>query len=128
VELGATCSLFGPIALVVAAIGLYAVVAYDVSQRARTRRALGAGAKPAHLLRLIVGDGVWHAVLGVVVGVGMSWLVAPFARDMLFNVEPRDPATYGIVTVLLLLAALVACALPARRATKVAPAEVLRSD
>lgn len=129
-RLGATMfGLFGGIALVVAAIGLYAVVAYDVSQRWHelgVRSALGA--RPRHLLGLIVGDGVRHALLGLAVGSAITWWIAPRAADMLFGIAPRDPATFGVVAGVLLVAATIACLMPARRASRVAPAEVLRSD
>lgn len=129
-RLGASMfGLFGAIALVVAAIGLYAVVAYDVSQRWHelgVRSALGA--RPRHILGLIVGDGVRHALLGLVVGAAITWVIAPRAGDMLFGIGPRDPVTFGVVAGVLLVAATIACLMPARRASRVAPAEVLRSD
>lgn len=121
--------LFGAVALLVAAVGLYAVVAYDVSQRQHelgVRAALGA--RPRHLLGLVVRDGVMHAVVGVVAGILVAWGVGPLAGDMLFRVPPRDAGTYAVVAGVLLLAAIVASALPGRQASRVAPADVLRAD
>ena len=121
--------LFGAIALLVAAVGLYAVVAYDVSQRWHelgVRSALGA--RPRHLLRLILGDGVRHAVVGLVVGVAIAWWVAPLIRDLLFRVSPRDVLTLSAVGAVLLLSAFLACLLPSYRASRTPPADVLRAD
>ncbi|MCC6317338.1 MAG: ABC transporter permease [Gemmatimonadaceae bacterium] len=129
-QLGATMfGVFGGLALLVAAIGLYAVVAYDVSQRWHelgVRSALGA--RPGQLRGLIVGDGVRHAMVGLVIGGVVAWAFAPLASGMLYRVAPRDPVTYSIVAGVLLGAAAVACLLPARRAARVAPADVLRGD
>jgi predicted permease len=121
--------IFGLAALLVAAIGLYSVVAYDVSQR---RQELGVraalGARPRDLLRLIVSDGIRQALIGVAAGIGIALYVAPLLESMLYDVQPRDAATLITVAVVLLFAALIASAIPARRAARVPPSEVLRGE
>jgi len=120
---------FGLAALLVAAIGLYSVVAYDVSQR---RQELGVraalGARPRDLLRLIVSDGIRQALIGVAAGIGLALYVAPLLESMLYDVQPRDATTLVTVAVVLLIAALIASAIPARRAARVPPSEVLRGE
>lgn len=129
-RLGATMfGLFGLIALLVAAVGLYAVIGYDVTQRWHefgVRSALGA--RPAHLVRLIVSDGVRHAGVGLVVGLVAAWLLAPLAKDMLFRVSPRDVATLASVSAVLLVVSLAACWLPARRASRLEPTQAIRAE
>lgn len=121
--------LFGAIALLVAAIGLYALVAYDVSQRWRelgVRAALGA--PPRHLRGLIVRAGVSDAAIGLVVGTAIAFAAAPAMQEMLFEVQPRDPFTFATVAGALLLVAFLAAVAPARRAARITPAEVLQAD
>lgn len=129
-RLGATMfGLFGLIALLVAAVGLYAVIGYDVTQRWHefgVRSALGA--RPGHLVRLIVSDGVRHAGVGLVVGLVAAWMLAPLAKDMLFQVSPRDVATLLTVSGVLLVVSVLACLLPARRAARLEPTEAIRAD
>lgn len=121
--------LFGAIALVVAAIGLYALVAYDVAQRWHelgVRAALGAA--PRHLWGLVMRAGMADIAIGLGTGLLAALVVAPRLADLLFQVAPRDPVVLLSVAGVLAVTAFVAALLPARRATMVAPAQVLRAD
>ena len=121
--------IFGLVALLVAAVGLYSVVAYDIEQRSRemgVRVALGAGSR--ELLRLVLADGMRPALLGIAIGAVVALGAARGLTALLFDVSPRDPATYFAVAGVLLLAAVIASLLPARRALRVAPADILRSE
>jgi predicted permease len=129
-RVGATMfTLFGGLALVLAAIGLYSVVAYDVAQRTHemgVRRALGAQAADA--IRLVVSGGIRVAVGGVAIGLAAAFFAAPLVEPLLFNVAARAPGILGLVTGILLLVALLASWIPARRAARVDPNVALRSD
>ena len=129
-KLGATMfTLFGGLGLVVAALGLYSVIAHDVSQRRReigVRMALGASRE--NVARLVVGSGVRQALAGMVLGLAIAWGVSTRVSDLLFETSPRDPLIYGGVVALLLLVALLASFIPARRASKLDPADVLRDS
>ncbi|HEV8599724.1 MAG TPA: ABC transporter permease [Gemmatimonadales bacterium] len=129
-QVGATMFVaFGGLALLVAAIGLYGVVSYNVAQRMHelgVRIALGA--QTADVVRLVIGQGIRFAVVGVVLGLGVALLLAKPVEPLLFQQTARDPATYGLVAGLLLLVALVASAVPARRATRADPNTALRSE
>ena len=121
--------LFGAIALVLASIGVYGVLSYSVSQRTQeigVRVALGAAR--ADVLRLIVGQGVKLAAIGIVVGVAAAFGVTPAARSVLYNVTPTDPLSFGAVTLFLLLVALAASYIPARRAMAVDPLIAMRNE
>jgi predicted permease len=129
-RLGATMfTIFGLLALVVAAIGLYSVVAYDVSQRTRelgVRVALGASA--AAVLRLVVGEGVRVVFVGLALGAIASLSLASKVAPLLYGVSANDPVTYaGVVGVLLVVAVLASLA-PALRAARVDPNVALRAD
>jgi predicted lysophospholipase L1 biosynthesis ABC-type transport system permease subunit len=116
------------IALVLGAVGIYGVMAYGVSLRQReigVRIALGA--QPAQVQRMISRNGVGLAALGVVIGVVAAIGVTRFLRSLLYDVSPTDPVTLIGTCVVLLLVALVASWIPARRAAAVDPAEALRS-
>jgi predicted permease len=128
--LGATLfSVFGGLALLLAAIGLYSVLAFEVAQRTRElgiRTALGADR--GHLLRRVVTEGVRLTLLGVALGMGIAVMAAPYAADLLFQVSPREPTVLMVVTVVLLGVSLVASLFPALRATRVDPIQALRTD
>ncbi|MEZ5316181.1 MAG: ABC transporter permease [Vicinamibacterales bacterium] len=122
-------SLFAGIALFLAAVGLYGVVAYTVSQRTREiglRMAIGA--QPRDVLRMVVGDGMRLAAIGVAVGLVAAALLARVVQSMLFEVETSDPASYGVTALVLLAVAAIACYVPARRAMRVDPLVALQSE
>ncbi len=129
-ELGATMfSVFGGMALLLAAIGLYSVIAYNVAQRTHelgVRRALGAQA--SHAIKLVVTDGLRLAGVGVVIGAAVAFWAGRFVKPLLFNVSPNDPLVFAIVTGTLILVALVASWYPAMRASRVDPSVALRTD
>jgi predicted permease len=129
-KLGATMfALFGGLALLLAAVGLYSVIAYNVTQRSHelgVRIALGA--QTTDVLRLVVGSGVRVAVAGIVIGGGIALIVGRFVGPLLYRVSPRDPAVFVIVTITLLAVATAASLLPALRATKVDPNVALRAE
>ncbi len=118
---------FGALALLLAAVGLYGVLAYTVSQRVRElgiRQALGA--RRSDILRLVLRQGLLIAAAGVVAGAVASFWLTALLRSQLFGVGPRDPAVMAGVPLLLLAVAAVACLVPAWRATRVDPVEALR--
>jgi predicted permease len=129
-QMGATMFVaFGGLALLVAAVGLYGVIAYNVAQRMHelgVRIALGA--RSEHVVRLVVQQGVRFAGLGVVIGLAIALGAAPWIEPLLFRQPARDPVTYSVVAAVLLLVALIASAVPALRATKADPNAALRSD
>jgi predicted permease len=120
---------FGVLALIVAAIGLYSVLAFEVAQRTKEigiRAALGA--QKARVLRGVVATGARLAVLGVLIGIVGSRVAAPFARELLFHVDGADPTVLGAVALLLIVVAVIASIVPGLRATRVDPMEALRSE
>ncbi|MEO8562773.1 MAG: ADOP family duplicated permease [bacterium] len=129
-RLGATVfTAVGVIAALLAALGLYTAVAYSVTQRTReigVRVALGAAA-PA-VVRLVLGDGMRIAAVGVTVGLLLAALGSRWIAALLFETSPRDPAVLAGVGIALLLVAFLASLLPAWRAVRVNPAEALRAD
>ena len=121
--------LFAFLALVLACIGLYGVMAYSVAQRAREigiRMALGAA--PARVLRLVVGQGLRLALVGLAAGLVLSLLFGRLMASLLFEVRPTDAATFAAISILLSAVAFLASYVPAWRATRVDPAVVLRGD
>ena len=122
-------AFFAVIAALLAAIGIYGVMGYAVTQRSHEigiRMALGA--EPADVLRMIVGDGMKLALLGLVIGITASLLLMKYLESQLYGVKARDPLTFIAVAAGLALVALAACYFPARRATKVDPLVALRYE
>jgi predicted permease len=120
---------FGFLALVVAAIGLYSLLAFDVARRTQElgiRVALGAQKKQV-LVRVLAG-GARLAVLGILTGIGLSLVAMPYVRALLFHVEGWQPVILGAVAALLALVAVVAALVPGLRATRVDPMEALRAE
>ena len=114
--------LFAGVALFLAAVGLYGVVAYTVSQRTREiglRMAIGA--EPGHVMSMIVAGGMKLVLIGVAIGVAGALAFSRFVRTLLFNVAPSDPASYALTALLLIVVAAIACYVPARRAMRVDP-------
>jgi putative ABC transport system permease protein len=121
--------LFALIALFLAAVGLYGVVAYSVGQRTQeigVRMAIGAGR--GDVLRMVLGGGMKLALVGVALGIGVSLLATRAVASMLFEVTPFDPASYAATAALLLAIAALACYVPARRAMSVDPITALRQE
>jgi len=121
--------IFAGVALLLASIGIYGVMAFAVSQRTHeigVRMALGA--KGTDVLKLVVKHGMKLAVTGVVIGLIGAWLLTRFLEKLLVGIPAVDLLTFSAVSICLLLAALLACYLPARRATKVDPLVALRYE
>ncbi len=128
-------TLFGLLAQQLAAIGLFGVLAYAVSQRTQEigiRMALGAS--PTDVLKMVIRQGMALAAIGVALGLGSAYLLTKYMESrmqlskMLYGIQPNDPLTYSVMAVLMAVVALIACYLPARRATKVDPLIALRCD
>ncbi len=120
---------FAGLALLLAALGIYGVISFSVAQRTQEigiRLALGAQA--ADVLKLVMGQGAKLIFSGVALGLLMAFLLAQVMRSMLFGVSATDPLTFGMIALLLTIVALLACYLPARRATKVDPMIALRCE
>ena len=129
-QLGASMfTAFGLLALVLAAIGLYSVIAYSVAQRTHelgVRMALGA--HRGDVLKLVVFEGLRVAIVGIVIGGAIALAAGRWLGPLLFDESPRDPAVYSVVALSLLTVSLAASLLPARRASLVEPTRALRYE
>ncbi len=120
-------ALFGAVALTLSAIGIYGVLAFSVAQRVREfgiRQALGADRRA--ILSLVLKQGVQTTAIGIVLGLVSSLWLTKYLQTLLFNVEPLDAGIFAAVTVMLLAVAILACYVPARRATRIDPMIALR--
>jgi putative ABC transport system permease protein len=120
---------FAGLALFLSALGIYGVLAYDVSQRTReigVRSAIGAS--HGQIAGLILRQGLWKAGIGVVLGLGGAALVSRSMKSLLFNVQPTDPIVYAAVALVLISVALLASYLPARHASRIDPLIALRDE
>jgi predicted permease len=121
--------LFAAAALVLAAVGVYGVVAYSVTRRTQEIGIrISLGAERRDVLRLILGEGARLAIGGVVIGLAVSLAITRLMSTLLFGVSATDPLTFATVILLLVAAALLACYIPARRATRVDPMIALRYE
>ncbi|HEY6348169.1 MAG TPA: ABC transporter permease [Candidatus Angelobacter sp.] len=122
-------SFFGILALLLACVGLYGLLSYEVTRRTREigiRMALGA--RRADLMRMVVTQGIALAVAGTVIGISAANGIGRLLTKLLYGVKPEDPATLVIVTLLLIVVAILAASIPARKATKVDPMVALRCE
>jgi putative ABC transport system permease protein len=120
---------FAGIALLLAALGIYGVLAYFVSQRSRELGIrLALGARPAEIFRLVVGQGMRPVAIGAAIGVIAAAGLTRFMQSLLFGIQPVDPPAFAVAIATLAAISFVACALPARRATRVDPIAALRDE
>ena len=121
-------AIFGGMALFLAAIGIYAIISYAVSQSTRElglRIAVGAGA--ADVLRLVMSRGLILTGGGILIGVTIALLLTRLMNNLLYKVSPRDPLAFGLAFVVMTVVAFIACFLPAWRATRIDPVQALRT-
>jgi ABC-type antimicrobial peptide transport system permease subunit len=127
--IAALVSLFGAVALLLAAVGLFGVVNYSVTRRTNEigiRMAIGA--KPREMLQMVLREAAWLVVCGLAVGVPIALAAARLTGSLLFGVSAADPYAFAVAIAVLLAAALIAAFLPARRASRVDPVTALRHE
>lgn len=126
---GTFAGAFGLVALILAAIGIYAVVAYTTRQRTREIGIrMAVGAQQGDIRKLVLGQGLRLTVIGLTLGLALSLLLTRFVKALLFGVESTDAVTFLTVSLMLCLVALAACYIPARRAMKIEPVIALRHE
>ncbi len=126
---GTLIGVFALIAVILAVLGIYGVIAYSVSQRSRElgiRIALGA--TPGHILKLVVRNGMTQVLIGVTIGLAASLFLTKVISSLLYGVSATDPTIFVAIPALFIVVALTACYIPARRATKVDPLSVLKAE
>ncbi len=122
-------TVFACVALLIASVGIYGVLAYSVSQRtSEIGMRMALGATPRSVLRLIVGEGMTVAATGIVIGLGAGLAFGQLVSSLVFGVPLRDPATFAAVGLTLGIVALAACSIPALRASRVDPMEALHHE
>jgi len=126
-------TIFGAVAMILAAVGIYGVMSFSVNQRRQefgVRMALGA--HTSRILKMVLRQGAWQVGLGLAAGMGLTLTLATLAstgiQGVLYGVSGRDPMSYGLVTALITIVALVAMLVPAQRATRVDPMSALRAE
>jgi putative ABC transport system permease protein len=120
---------FAGLALFLSALGIYGVLAYDVTQRTRELGVRGAiGATPPQIVALVMRQGLWKTTVGIVLGLVGAALLSRYLGTLLFQVEPTDPRAYAAVALIFLLVAALASYLPARRAARINPVEALQTE
>jgi predicted permease len=125
----AMLTLFGVLAVSLAAVGIYGVLSYAVTARTREMGIrLALGARPGDLRQVIVGHGMMLTLLGLAIGIGASLALTHLMKRLLFGVSTTDPATLALIPALLAVVALAACWVPARRATRMNPSVALRYE
>jgi putative ABC transport system permease protein len=120
---------FAGLALILSAVGIYGVLAYDVSKRTHEigiREAIGATHK--QIITMVLRQGLWKAGIGLLIGIVGALYLSRFMTSLLFEVKPIDPLTFVLVPVLLLVVALLASYIPARQASRIEPARALRTE
>ena len=122
------CSFAG-IALILSAVGIYGLLAYDVSKRTHEIGIRGAiGATNKQIITMVLRQGLWKAGVGLLIGLAGAFYLSKFMTSLLFEVEPIDPLTFVLVPVLLLAVAVLASYIPARQASRIEPARALRTE
>jgi len=125
----ALLSIFGGLALLLAALGVYGTMSYSIGRRTREIGIrMAVGAQPSDVMRLVLHQGFLVVSAGLLAGLGVAFLAARYFQNFLFGIGPNDWATYTVISLILAFIALLACYLPARRATRIDPLVALRTD